>query len=140
VEFDFAPFGILGLETELALSLTELYHAGHLPLRRVVECFTARPAALLPRLTDEQGHRLGRLEVGGPADVTLIDPEQEWVYDVRQTASKSVNSPFHGWRLKGRAVATLCRGEVVWSAREGLTAGTGATGGQAAVGRPGGAP
>lgn len=120
VEFDFAPFGILGLETQLALALTELYHAGHLPLARIIELYSARPATLLPLIAGETGTRLGRLEVGGPADVTVIDPDLEWTYDVRKTASKSVNSPFHGWRLKGKAVATLCRGEVVWSEGEGI--------------------
>lgn len=115
VEFDFAPFGILGLETELGLCLTELYHAGHLSLRRIIELYTAKPAALV-RLKDEgSGAPLGRLAVGGPADLTVLDPELIWSYDVKKTASKSVNSPFHGWKLKGKAVATLCRGKVVWS-------------------------
>lgn len=115
VEFDSAPFGILGLETQLGLALTELYHAGHLPLSRVIELYSLRPATLLPRMTDETGRRLGRLEEGGPADLTVIDPELEWTYDVTRTASKSVNSPFHGWRFKGKALATVCRGRVVWS-------------------------
>ena len=120
VEFDFAPFGILGLETELALSLTELYHAGHLPLARVIEYFTTRPAALLPLRDEASGKPVGRIEVGGPGDVTVIDPDREWVYDVRKTASKSVNSPFHGWRLKGKAVATVCGGRTVFSELPGL--------------------
>lgn len=120
VEFDFAPFGILGLETELALSLTELYHGGHLPLARVIQLFTERPTTLFPLIAEETGTKLGRLLVNGPADVTLIDPELEWTYDVRQSASKSINSPFHRWRLKGKAVATLCRGTAVWSELEGL--------------------
>jgi len=115
VEFDFAPFGILGLETQLGLALTELYHAGHLPLAKVVEMYSVRPATLLPLKADESGASLGRLEIGGPADITILDPEKVWSYDVRQTASKSVNSPFHGWRLKGKAVGTICRGKVVWS-------------------------
>lgn len=115
VEFDFAPFGILGLETELGLSLTELHHAGHLSLPRLIELFTVRPAALISLKAEETGTAVGRLEVGGPADVTLIDIDREWTYDVKQTASKSSNSPFHGWRLKGKAVATVCRGRVVWS-------------------------
>ena len=117
VEFDTAPFGILGLETELALALGELYHAGHLSLSQVIERYTVRPATLLPRLVDDTGRSLGRIEVGGAADLTLIDPEREWTYDVRQTASLSVNSPFHQWRLKGKAVATLCAGRVIWTER-----------------------
>ncbi len=115
VEFDFAPFGILGLETELGLCLTELYHAGHLPLGRIIELLTVRPVALTRLKAEECGSPLGRLTVGGPADITLIDTEREWLYDVRKTASRSVNSPFHMWRLKGRSVATLCRGRVVAS-------------------------
>lgn len=120
VEFDFAPFGILGLETELAVALTELYHGGHLSLPRLVEALTARPGSLVPLTAEETGGRLGTLAPGAAADVTLIDPEREWTYDVRQTASRSVNSPFHGWKLKGRAVATLCRGKVVWADLAGL--------------------
>jgi dihydroorotase len=120
VEFDFAPFGILGLETQLALALTELVHPGHVSLARVVELYSSRPATLLPLMATETGTRLGRLEVGGPADVTVIDPDLEWTYDVTKTASKSANSPFHLWRLKGKAVATLCRGNVVWSEVDGL--------------------
>ncbi len=122
VEFDFAPFGILGLETELALSLTELHHAGHLPLARVIELYTARPADLVPVVAAETGQRLGTIELGGAADLTVIDPDLKWTYDVRQTASRSANSPFDGWRLKGKAVATICRGNVVWSELPGLTA------------------
>lgn len=121
VEFDFAPFGILGLETELSLCLTELYHAGHLPLRRIIELYTAKPSALVRLKAEESGALLGRLDVGGPADVTVIDPDRVWTYDVKKTASKSVNSPFHGWKLKGKAVATVCRGSVVWTELEGLS-------------------
>ncbi|MBL9126617.1 MAG: amidohydrolase family protein, partial [Verrucomicrobiales bacterium] len=120
VEFDFAPFGILGLETQLALALTELHHPGHLSLARVIELYSSKPATLLPLVAAETGTRVGRLEVGGPADVAVIDPDLEWTYDVTRTASKSVNSPFHGWRLKGKAVATVCRGKVVWSELPGL--------------------
>ncbi len=120
VEFDFAPFGILGLETELALSLSELHHAGHLSLSRVVELYTVHPADRLSLVAEETGTPLGRLVPGGPADLTLIDPDREWTYDVTRSASKSVNSPFHNWRLKGKAVATLCRGRVVWSELAGL--------------------
>jgi dihydroorotase len=122
VEFDFAPFGILGLETELGLALTELYHGGVLSLSRLVELYTARPAALLPLKAEESGLPLGTLAPEAPADVTILDPDLEWVYDVRRTASKSVNSPFHRWRMKGKAVATICRGRVVWSEMAGLAA------------------
>ena len=99
VEFDVAPFGIIGLETELALSL-ELVRKKVLTLPALVEKLTVKPAKLL-RLNK------GTLSVGADADVTIIDPDIEWTYDVTQSASKSRNSPFHGWRLRGRAVRTI---------------------------------
>ncbi len=106
VEFDFAPFGIIGLETELALSL-ELVRKKILSLRALVEKFTMNPARLL-RLDE------GSLSIGVDANITIIDPEREWTYDVAQSASRSRNSPFHGWKLRGLAVATIVKGEVVW--------------------------
>lgn len=105
VEFDKAPFGILGLETELALSLMTLVHKNLLTLPQLVEKFTTGPARLL-RLNK------GTLSVGADADITVMDPAHEWVYDVNQTASKSRNTPFHGWSLKGKAVATIVGGRV----------------------------
>ena len=107
VEFDKAPFGILGLETELALSLMALVHKKLLTLPQLVEKFTTGPARLL-RLDK------GTLSAGADADITIMDPAREWVYDVNQTASKSRNTPFHGWTLKGKAVATIVGGRVVW--------------------------
>lgn len=106
VEFDVAPFGIIGLETELALSLA-LIHKKILTLPQLIEKFTINPARLL-RLDK------GTLSVGADADVTVIDPDVEWTYDVTQSASKSRNSPFHGWQLKGKAVATIVAGKIVW--------------------------
>ena len=110
VEFDFAPFGIIGLETELALSL-ELVRKKVLNLRALVEKFTVNPARLL-RLKE------GTLSIGTDADITIIDPEREWTYDVTQSASKSRNTPFHGWKLRGRALATIVKGKVVWRETE----------------------
>lgn len=110
VEFDFAPFGIIGLETQLALSL-ELVRKKILSLRVLVEKFTVNPARLL-RLKE------GTLAVGADANITIIDPEREWTYDVAQSASKSRNSPFHGWKLRGWAMATVVKGEVVWRETE----------------------
>lgn len=106
VEFDFAPFGIIGLETELALSL-DLVRRKVLQLPALVEKFTVNPARLL-RLTK------GTLSVGADADVTIIDLQREWIYDVAHSVSKSRNSPFHGWKLRGRATATVVKGEIVW--------------------------
>lgn len=104
VEFDVAPFGILGLETELALSL-ELVRNKILSLPKLIEKFTTNPSRLL-RLNK------GTLSVGADADVTIFDPSAEWVYDVNQSASRSRNSPFHGWTLRGRVARTIVGGIV----------------------------
>ncbi len=106
VEFDYAPFGILGLETELPLSL-ELVRQKILMLPQLIEKFTTAPAKLL-RLNK------GTLSVGADADVTIINPDVAWTYDVNQSPSKSRNSPFHGWQMKGKAVATIVGGKIVW--------------------------
>jgi dihydroorotase len=108
VEFDYAPFGITGLETELALSLMQLCHAKRLGLPELIAKFTVAPAKLL-RLAK------GTLSVGADADVTVFDPNREWIFERPMTASKSLNSPFYGWPLKGKAVATIVGGKVVWS-------------------------
>jgi dihydroorotase len=106
VEFDYAPFGITGLETELALSLMQLYHTRRLDLSGLIAKYTAAPARLL-RLDK------GTLSVGADGDVTIIDPNREWSFDRTATASKSLNSPFYGWRLKGKAIATVVAGRVI---------------------------
>ena len=107
VEFDRAPFGITGLETELALSLMQLYHSRRLGLADLIAKFTVAPARLL-RLSK------GTLSIGADADVTVFDPDREWVFGKEHSASKSFNSPFSGWRLKGKAVATIVKGKEVW--------------------------
>ena len=106
VEFDYAPFGITGLETELALSLMQLYHSKLLGLSDLIAKFTVAPARLL-RLSK------GTLSVGADADVTVFDPDRAWVFEKGETGSKSFNSPFYGWRLKGRAVATIVCGRII---------------------------
>jgi dihydroorotase len=108
VEFDYAPFGITGLETELPLSLMQLYHTRLMSLPDVISRFTTAPAKLLK--LDK-----GTLRVGADADVTIFDPDREWVYAASSSASKSANSPFLGWRLKGRAVATIVGGREISS-------------------------
>jgi dihydroorotase len=107
VEFDYAPFGITGLETELALSLMQLYHSKRLGLAEVIAKFTVAPARLLhlPK---------GTLSVGAAADVTVFDPDRKWVFEKGGSASKASNSPFYGWRLRGRAVATIVGGRKAW--------------------------
>jgi len=107
VEFDYAPFGVTGLETELALALMQLYHAQRLSLADLIAKFTVAPARLLdvPK---------GTLSVGADGDVTVLDPGLEWVFDKSASASKSINSPFYGWRLKGKAVAAIVGGQMAW--------------------------
>ena len=108
VEFDLAPFGIIGLETELGLFLDLLVHKHKtIGLPRLIEMFTANPARLLKI-------NAGTLSVGAIADVTLIDPDLEWTVDANATRSMSRNTPFDGWKLKGRAVRTMVGGETVW--------------------------
>jgi dihydroorotase len=102
VEFDVAPFGIIGLETELALSL-ELVRKKRLSMTGLIEKFTSKPAALL-RLEK------GSLTLGADADVTIIDLDCEWTYDVSHSASNSRNSPFHDWPLLGKAIRTIVGG------------------------------
>jgi dihydroorotase len=109
VEFDLAPFGILGLETELGLFCKILVHEQEaIKIARLIEMYTVEPARLLH--LDR-----GTLSIGAPADVTIIDPDCEWVVDKDCFESRSRNTPFHGWELKGRAVRTIVAGETVWS-------------------------
>ena len=107
VEFDYAPFGITGLETELALSLMQLYHAKRLDLPSLIAKYTVNPARLLKLAK-------GTLAVGADADVTVFDPNREWIYNAADSASKSLNNPFFGWTLKGKATATIVAGKPVW--------------------------
>ena len=111
VEFDYAPFGITGLETELPLTLMALHHTDRLKMPELLQLFTTAPAGLL-RLPK------GTLSVGADADITVLDPDREWVFDQDSSASKSSNSPFFGWRLKGRATITIVGGKIVWSCPE----------------------
>ena len=108
VEFDVAPFGIIGLETELALFIDLLVHKhAKIDIARLIEMYTAEPARLL-KLDG------GTLSPGFRADVTLIDPALKWTVNVDQFQSASRNSPFDGWKLKGRAVRTIVGGTTVW--------------------------
>jgi len=108
VEFDMAPFGILGLETELGIFLDLLVHKHRkIHLSRLIEMYTVEPARLLKL-------EAGTLSIGAKADVTLIDPDLEWTVNIDDFQSLSRNSPFHGWTLKGRAVRTIVAGQTVW--------------------------
>jgi dihydroorotase len=106
-EFEKCPFGILGLETALGLSLEYLVHSGRITLARLVALFTIGPERVL---------HLGRgtLAPGAPGDLTIFSTDLEWTYDVNQSFSKSRNSPFDGRTFRGGPVATIVNGEVVW--------------------------
>ena len=106
-EFDRAPFGIIGLETALPLAL-RLVESGRLTLDRMVDALSCAPA----RIFHLPG---GRLEPGALADLTVFDPGREWVCDPAQSFSKSRNTPFGGWRLRGRAVYTIVGGRLTWN-------------------------
>jgi len=106
VEFDYAAFGMIGLETALPLTL-RLVDQGLLSPLEAIAKLTRNPARII-------GVDLGRLAPGLPADVTLIDPQREITVDVKQFRSKSKNSPFHGWHLKGKAVMVLRDGNVIF--------------------------
>jgi len=106
VEFDRAPFGILGFETAIALSLEQLVHAGKLSLMRMVELFTSGPARVLGMERT--------LAAGQPGDVTIFSTDRTWTYDVKDSPSKSRNSPFDGRKFKGGPIATIVAGKVVW--------------------------
>ena len=106
-EFERCPFGIIGLETAIGLSLEELVTPGRISLTRMVELFTTGPEAVM---------RLGRgtLSPGAPGDVTVFSTSVEWTYDVNQSASRSRNSPFHGRTFRGGPMATIVDGQMRW--------------------------
>ena len=106
--FEDAPFGIIGLETALAAYAEALVHTGAIEWPRLIALMTIEPARLCG--LDAQG--LGKLKVGGPADVTVIDPEREWTVTEADLAGKSRNTPLLGRHLRGRAAATVVGGEV----------------------------
>ncbi|HUI77871.1 MAG TPA: amidohydrolase family protein, partial [Bryobacteraceae bacterium] len=108
-EFEQCPFGILGLETAIAVSLEHLVHTGKITLARLVALFTTGPARIL-------GLDRGTLAPGAPADLTIFSNKREWTYDVNRSYSKSRNSPFDGQSFKGGPVATIVAGDMVWRA------------------------
>jgi len=107
LEFDRAPFGIVGLETAVPLCLDRLVHAGVISMSRLVELLSANPARLL-------GVPGGSLIAGGPADVTLLAPNSTVTIRAAALRSKSKNTPFDGWTLKGAVAATIVRGRIVF--------------------------
>jgi dihydroorotase len=107
LEFDQAPFGIIGLETAVGLAF-DLVHSGAIGLERVVEMCATNPARIF-RLTDR-----GSLKEKSHADITILDPQVEWVFDSARSKSKSRNTPFHGRTMQGAAVATIVGGRLVY--------------------------
>jgi len=105
-EFDYAPFGVVGLETAWGLALT-LVDEGTLSVEQVVALLTVQPARAF-------GLPKGTLAVGADADVTIVDPEAQWVVEPERFRSKGRNTPFAGWKLKGRVVTTIVGGRVVY--------------------------
>ena len=102
-ELEHAPFGVVGLETAVGVLLTELVSRAGLPLSTVIAALTQRPASVL-------GLEGGTLKVGSAADLVLLDTRMEWTVEANSFASKGVNSPFLGWRLKGRVTDVVVKG------------------------------
>jgi len=106
-EINLAPFGIVGLETLLPITVASLIEPGHLSWPEVIDKLTVAPAALLGL-----PQRKGSLKPGFDADVTILDPDARWRLDARALRSKSRNTPFDGWDMKGRAEAVIVHGEI----------------------------
>lgn len=107
VEFDRAPFGIIGLETAVSLALDRLVHRGVITLRRLVQLMSVNPCRIL-------GLAGGSLRPGRPADVTILAPSAAVMIDISKSRSLSRNSPFDGWTLRGAAAATIVGGRTVF--------------------------
>jgi len=106
VEFDKAPIGILGFETALSLALEQLVHSGRISLMRMVELFTAGPARVLGMER--------KIAAGQPADLTIFSLDHSWTYKVKESASKSRNSPFDSRTFRGATLATIVAGKVIY--------------------------
>ncbi len=111
VEFDRAPFGIVGLETAVPIVFERLVHTGRITLRRMIELLSVNPADVmhLPG---------GRLTEGAPADITILDPDRPVRVDAASLKSKSRNTPFDGWQMKGGVIATIVGGRVLYRASD----------------------
>jgi dihydroorotase len=108
VEFDRAPFGIVGLETAVPLAFDRLIHTGRIRLPRLVELMSLNPARIL-RIPG------GTLTTDSPADVTILAPDLQVTIDRARLHSRSKNTPFHGWTLRGGVAATIVGGRVVFT-------------------------
>ena len=108
VEFDRAPFGIVGLETCVPLTFDRLLHAGHITLSRMIELLSTNPARVL-RVPG------GTLSAGAPADITVLAPDLKVTIAAQALRSKSKNTPFDGWELRGGVAATIVAGRIVYT-------------------------
>lgn len=108
VEFQHAPFGIVGLETAIGLAITELFEKNILSLYQLIEKFSTNPRRILhlPQIKIQEGEQ---------ANLTIFDPSVQWVVDVQKLKSKSKNSPFNGFALRGKAVGVFNNGQVYWN-------------------------
>ena len=102
-----APSGMVGLETSLAITLTQLYHTGRMELPDIIRRMTANPASILKL-------QKGRLTLGSDADIVIFDPDEEWIIDPDQCASKGRNTPFGGKTVKGKVKYTIVAGKVIY--------------------------
>lgn len=102
-----APSGMVGLETALGVTLTELYHTGKMTLSDILRKMTINPAAIL-------GTQYGRLAVGNPADMVIFDPDETWTVEPEKFLSMGRNTPFGGKKLKGKVKYTIVGGEIVY--------------------------
>ncbi|MBI3313152.1 MAG: dihydroorotase [Candidatus Omnitrophica bacterium] len=107
LEYDQAPFGVIGLETALGVVLTELHHKKKWPLAAIAKVMSLRPAEIL-----NLGHAFGRIEKGTQANLTLVDINREWTVSAAEFSSKSRNSCFMKQKLKGKVAATICAGKL----------------------------
>jgi len=108
-----APFGVIGFETALPLALAQLVHSGRISLAHLIVLMSSNPAHIIRQTVNPS---LGRLQVGGAADITIFEPSREWTYRAAEGCSKSCNSPFDGWKFMGRATATIVAGKIVYRA------------------------
>ena len=102
-----APSGMVGLETSLGITLTQLYHTGEMTLPEIIAKMTVNPARIL-------NLDCGRLSAGSAADLTIFDPNEEWVVDAEKFASKGRNTPFNGKTLKGKVKYTIVGGKIIY--------------------------
>ena len=110
-DFEKAPNGVVGLETSLAVTLTQLYHTGKLSLNRIVQLMSAEPRRLL-------GIDIPKFETGSKADIVLVDLDREWTVIPKKLHSKSHNTVFKGEKLKGRAIMTISGGIIRYELKE----------------------